>query len=253
MLLRVLGSSGAEFPGHFPTAFLIDGKILLDAGTIGSRLTEPEQSKIKYILITHSHLDHIKGIPFLADNAVIKKKKSTIRIFGIRESLSSLRKNLLNDEIWPDFTKISADIEPVLKLEAVSCRRPFKVDRYYVRACRVDHTVPAVGYLIWSPEGKVLLYTGDTGPTNKIWRVHEKIDAALVEVSFPNRMEELAIKTGHLTPNLLVTELSKMKNAPCRVLITHPKPQYIDRIQREIGRIGAPNIEMIEDGGVYEI
>ncbi len=43
MRLKVLGSSGAEFPGHFPPAFLIDGKLLLDGGTIGSCLSESKR------------------------------------------------------------------------------------------------------------------------------------------------------------------------------------------------------------------
>jgi ribonuclease BN (tRNA processing enzyme) len=253
MLLRVLGNSGAEFPGHYTTSFLIDGTILLDAGTIGSRLTEAEQWNIKYILITHSHLDHIKGIPFLADNVVIKNKKHTIMVMGLRESLSSLRRNLLNDEIWPDFTKISANVGPVLKLEQISTLRTFALNGYKIRACRVNHTVPAVGYLIENADGKVLLYTGDTGPTNNIWSVSDNVHTAIVEVSFPNRMHELAKKTGHLTPKLLVSELEKMKNFPEKIFITHPKPQYIGQITKEVRSIANSKIKMLKDGITYKI
>lgn len=252
MLLKVLGTSGAEFPGHYSPSFLIDGKMLLDAGTIGARLSESEQWNIRNILVTHSHLDHIKGIPFLSDNIVTKNRRHSISVFGIRETLISLKKNLLNDTIWPDFTRISATGDPVIKLKSISADKSFKVGRYAVRAYKVNHTVPAVGFVIRA-DGRALLYTGDTGPTDSIWSATGRINAAIVEVSFPNRMAELAKKTGHLTAGLLVMELAKIKHSPDRVLITHPKPQYIDQIRKEIAKIGNSRISMLEEGGVYEI
>lgn len=253
MILKVLGSSGAEFPGYNPPAFLIDDKMLLDGGTIGSKLNEREQWDIENILITHSHLDHVKGIPFLADNIIIKNIPHSITLFGIKETLEALRENLLNDKLWPDFTKISAAIEPVIKLKNISAGISFKVGAYVISAYRVNHTVPAVGYIVRDATDRVLLYTGDTGPTDEIWETADKLTAVIVEVSFPNSMEELARKTGHLTARLLAGELDKIRNFPERVFITHPKPQYIDQIRKETGEIKKGNIEMLKDGKVYEI
>ncbi|TAN39959.1 MAG: 3',5'-cyclic-nucleotide phosphodiesterase [Nitrospirae bacterium] len=253
MLLKVLGSSGAEYPGYNPPAFLIDGALLLDAGTIGSKLTAREQLKIRDILITHSHLDHVKGIPFLADNIIINSGKTTITVHGIKETLDSLRRNLLNDTIWPDFTKISAAIEPVLRLKRITAGRRFRVGKFSVRAYPVNHTVPAVGYVLEDDKGRTLLYTGDTGPTSAIWKATEKMDAVIIEVSFPDSMSALAAKTGHMTPSLLVKELAKMKTPPGKVFITHPKPQYIQQIRKELHRIGQANIEMLIDGATYRI
>jgi ribonuclease BN (tRNA processing enzyme) len=253
MRVRVLGCSGSELPGYYPPAFLIDGKMLLDAGTIGARLSESEQWKIKNILITHSHLDHIKGIPFLADSIVIKQRDQSVTVYGIKETLESLSKNLLNDKLWPDFLNITAAIEPVVKLRNISPGRTFAIDHYRITAYRVTHTVPAVGYLVRGADGGSLLYTGDTGPTERIWKIREKVSVLIVEVSFPNRMEELAKKTGHLTAKLLSGELAKIRNLPEKILITHPKPQYIDQIRKEVGRLRIRNMEMLEDGKVYEI
>jgi ribonuclease BN (tRNA processing enzyme) len=253
MLLKVLGSSGAEFPGYNPPAFLIDGSILLDAGTIGAKLSSREQMDIKSILITHSHLDHVKGIPFLADNIIISNEDCTITLYGIKETLQALRKNLLNDKIWPDFTKISAAIEPVLRLKNIATGRQFRVGDYSVRAYRVNHTVPAVGYTIKDSKNRTLLYTGDTGLTSAIWKTPEKVNTAIIEVSFPNAMVALAEKTGHLTPAMLTTELRKMKTEPEKILITHPKPQYINQIRKEISQIRQWNIKLLKDGEIYRI
>jgi ribonuclease BN (tRNA processing enzyme) len=224
MLLKVLGSAGAEFPGHYPTAFLIDGKLLLDGGTIGARLSEAEQFAIRNVLVTHSHLDHIGAIPFLADNIVIGNKRHSIALFGIRETLTALRKYVLNDELWPDFTRISAAREPVVKMRNVLPGRSFRIGGYTIRAFRVNHTVPAVGYIIRDRRGKVLLYTGDTGPTDAVWGAAKKVDAVIAEVSFPNNMKALALKTGHL-----------------------------GLIRKEVAKIRGMRIEMFKDGKTYEI
>ncbi len=251
MILRVLGSSGAELLGYNQPAFLIDNEILLDGGTIGSRLNEAEQWKIKNILITHSHLDHIKAIPFLADNIIIRNKRHSITLYGIKDTLTALRKNLLNDKLWPDFTKISTAIEPVVKLRQITAGRPFKVNSYTIAAYGVNHSVPAVGYVIRDKNGRVLLYTGDTGPTDKIWKIPDKVNTVIVEVSFPNSMEALARKTGHLTARLLRNELDKMNGFPEKIYITHPKPQYIEKIKKEIREIRNRKIELLKDGKVY--
>src|SRR5437660_107692 len=66
MKIRVLGAYGAEGLGQRPTSFLVNDRILIDAGTVGGALTLPEQSQIEHALITHSHLDHVAGLAFLA-------------------------------------------------------------------------------------------------------------------------------------------------------------------------------------------
>lgn len=60
--IRVLGASGSEVAGHHCPAFAVDGQLLLDAGTIGVSLTIDEEQEIRYILLTHAHLDHVSGV-----------------------------------------------------------------------------------------------------------------------------------------------------------------------------------------------
>ncbi len=256
MKFKVLGCSGAELPGYNPPAFLLDGKVLLDAGTIGTSLTEGGQKGIRDILITHAHLDHIRAIPSLADNLVITHQRHSVRIFGIGPTLKDLRTHLLNDRLWPDFTRISASIEPVLQLLTVPAGREFRVNGYAVRAYPVDHTVPAVGYVISDGRGRTLLYTGDTGPTERIWRADRHIHAAVIEVSFPNEMGQLARVTGHLTPDLLRDELKKMKRTPDRIYVTHPKPQFIRKIRTQVAALRRQTgtaIEILKDGETYRV
>ncbi len=251
MKLRVLGSAGAEFPDFRPPAFLVDDHLLLDAGTIGSVLSEEEQWGLQNILITHSHLDHIRGIPALADNIIIKNLAHTVMVHSTSDVITAMREHLFNNVIWPDFTQIPTPERPVLTFGEIGSGQEFSVADYAVRAVEVNHTVPAVGYIV-AKDGKTLAYTGDTGPTEEIWRHVAGIDALIVEVSFPNSMEDLALLTKHLTCSLLEVELKKIGRLPRRILITHPKPQYYDTIKGEIDSLGMGEIELLHDGAVYE-
>ena len=251
MKLRVLGSAGAEFPDFRPPAFLVDGHLLLDAGTIGSVLTEEEQWNLQHIFITHSHLDHIRSIPALADNIIIKNLAHTVVVHSTADVIAAMRAHLFNNVIWPDFTQIPTPDKPVLTFREIGVGHEVNVGGYSVRTVAVNHTVPAVGYIV-SKGGRTLAYTGDTGPTEAIWPYAAGIDALIVEVSFPNSMEELALLTGHLTSSLLKAELEKIGQLPRRILITHPKPQYYDTIKREIDSLGMGEIELLHDGAIYE-
>ncbi len=255
MKLWVLGSSGAELPDKRPPGFLIDDKLMLDAGTIGSVLNENEQWGIKEIFLTHAHLDHIKGIPFMVDNIILQNTGHQVKIRSTAPILAALHDNLLNNVIWPDFTEIPDKDNAVLVLEEIQVGKPYDMDGYQITAWEVNHTVPAVGYVVEDPKGRRLLYTGDTGPTDAIWEgaCKQEIHAAIIEASMPNHMRDMAIMTGHLTPDLLNVELTKMQCQPDRILITHPKPQYIDTISKELRALRHKDIELLRDGEVYEI
>jgi len=251
MKLRVLGSAGAEFPDFRPPAFLIDDHLLLDAGTVGAVLTEEEQKGLRHLFITHSHLDHIRGIPPLADNIILKNYQHSVSVYSITDVIDALRKHLFNNVIWPDFTVLPDPQHPVIVFETIVAGREYSVSDYTIRAIPVNHTVPAVGYLV-RQGATTLLYTGDTGPTDEIWRFASGVDALIVEVSFPDAMEPLALLTKHLTCSLLKTELAKIAVLPKRILITHPKPQYVETIRAEIERLDLPQLELLRDGAVFE-
>lgn len=252
MKLRVLGCAGAELPDFRPPAFLLDGQLLLDAGTIGSVLDEDEQWNIHTIFITHSHLDHIRSIPALADNIIILNQTHTVSVMGTVEVIAAIRNHLFNDTIWPDFTKIPSAENPVIAFTTIAPYREYSVKGYSITAIPVNHTVPTVGYIVKSGD-KTIVYTGDTGPTEEIWTYCSGVDALIVEVSFPDSMKELAQLTKHLTASMLMDELEKIDILPKRIFITHPKPQYYERILKEVKEMLIEGVELLRDGSVYEI
>lgn len=255
MKITVLGSAGSEVPGHNPPAFLIDDFMLLDAGTVSLSLEPEAQCRITHIFLTHAHLDHIKAIPFLVDNIVAANHMCQLTILSGKAVISDLKRNIFNNRIWPNFGVIpSADL-PVMLYREISTRGSIEAGPYRVFAVKVDHSVPAYGYIVKDREGKALVYTGDTGPTEAIWKRMKGCDvkALIIEVSFPNDMEDLARTSGHLTPALLEAEIRKMAVHPDVIYITHLKPYYKDKIVEELNRIGGAPIRLLQDGMQFTI
>ncbi len=254
MKIKVLGCSAVELPNANLTSFLVDERLLLDAGTIGTVLDDDQQRKIKHVLITHAHLDHIKDLPFLADNISINRKSQHVTVISIPPVIEALKQNLFNNVIWPDFTRIPTPDNPIIRLKNISPGKTFTIDGYNITACRVNHSVPAVAYLLEDRKGKRLLYTGDTGPNSAIWKSQfDKLNALIIEVSLPNRFGTMALETGHLTPKLLALELEKLKYMPDMVFITHCKPGYRKKIKEELQGLNNINFKILKDGTHFEL
>jgi ribonuclease BN (tRNA processing enzyme) len=250
MVIKVLGAAGSEVPGHDSPAFLVDGTLLLDAGTVARALEPGEEAPLRHILLTHAHLDHIKGIPFLVDNRVSTGTDDAVTVLGAREVLGDLKKHIFNDRIWPDFTRIPSPERPSLAYRVLAPSRPRRVDGYTVVMEKVRHAVPAYGYIVEGPDGKALAYTGDTGPTDRFWKRMADFDvkALITETSFPDGMERLAVASGHLTPALLEKELSKIPRPPDRVFIMHLKPQFEREIRAQVRALKRRNLRFLKGG-----
>jgi ribonuclease BN (tRNA processing enzyme) len=255
MRIKVLGCSGAEFPGRKHSGFLLGDKILFDAGSLTKALDIRGQRRIESIFITHAHLDHVIGIPFLLDNIAFEKTSHKVNIISTRTVIRAIKKNILNNSIWPDFTAIPHRGNGVVGFIHLQPGQSMKTDGYTITPYQVHHSVPATGYLIEDEKGKKVFYTGDTGPTSSTWKQlkGKKIDCLIIEVSFPEKMEGLAVKTGHLTPRLLKKEIDKIAPPPRKIFVTHLKPQYFKTIQSEVRKLGIKNVKLLRDGEILQV
>ncbi len=256
MIIRVLGCYGNEYPGHRTTCILINKTITLDAGSITNSLKVSEQAKIRHLLITHAHLDHILDIGFLADN-IIGRIAQPVEIIGIRSVLDNLMKYVLNDRIWPDFTKIPTREAPVLKLRKIKQRDKFKLEGINIRSVPVNHTVPTTGYILSEPSSGTIAFSSDTGPTREIWNAvnrAQKLKAVFIECSFPNRLQNIADVSGHLTPQTVASELKKIKNLDrIKVFLHHMKPIYLKEIAKDVKALKIKNVSILEAGQKIKI
>ncbi len=255
MEIRVLGCYGNQLQEHRTTSFIINKTIALDAGAITTALTFDEQLMIDNVLITHSHVDHIKDLAFLGDN-IIARKQFPVNIIGEKHTLKAIADHYFNNVIWPDFTSIPSSETPVFAFKEIEKETEFSINGLRFFGVQTPHPVHTLGYFIRDNKNSVL-HVSDTGMTEKIWEYAGKetnLRAIFLEASFPNDMAGLAKASGHLTPEQIVGELSKI--APhdhfIDVYVYHLKPLYKDKLIREINQITVPgfSIKLMEQDSI---
>lgn len=248
MNIRVLGCSGAIAAGYKTTAFLLGDDVLIDAGTGVGDLPLQALAAIDHILLTHSHLDHVLGIPLLAD-AVLRLRAAAgrppIQVHALPETLNALRQHIFNGAIWPDFTALPSRDAPVLSLH------PFQIgDRLYIAGHDVEvlpavHTVPAVGFAVdgGPASGHAhWVFTGDTGPNPALWRrlAELRLSHLVIETAFSDDEAAVARVSQHLCPEELGHELAQLAGS-VDVHITHIKPGEVDAVMQGVQALNSPH------------
>ena len=256
MKFRVLGCSGGQLPGYNLSSFLIDDSLLIDAGSTTAALTLAAQQKIRDILVTHIHLDHVMALGTLADN-LYGKCKVPINVWSVRRVIDGLAKSFFNNQVWPDFTRITGPTQrvPVLRLLSLREGKVTKIGGHFITAIGVGHVVPTVAFLVES-KNRTLLHVGDTGPTEKIWsfaRKHPDLGSLVIETSFPNRLQDVADVSRHLTPQTLLQELDKLAMKSPQILITHLKPEFRQEVIRELRKLKGHRLRVLRDGDVLRL
>lgn len=253
MKVKVLGCSGSETIGHMPPGFLVNDRVMLDAGTISAALSIKAQSRITDIFISHTHLDHIKGVLFLADN-IIGRIKQPVNIRAVPKVIDAIKKHLMNELIWPDFTKIPTPKNPVLAYKPFPAGKFINLAGLRVKAIPMNHPVPAVGFLV--SDGKSsFIYSADTGPNEGLWAEAKKVKnlkGIIVDTSFPNSMDFVAGLSGHFTPAQLHVDLTKAKVAnSVPIFVYHIKPAHKKRVIKELHALGRKNVMILQEGKTY--
>lgn len=236
MKIRFLGAHNCETKDTRLVSLLIDDVLAIDAGGLTSSLSLKEQYKIKAVLLTHQHYDHVRDIPTLAMNLFLSGANTTI--YSIPAVFEVLEKNLMDEVIYPDFCQKPPD-KPTISFSVIEPNKAQTILGYDVLAVPVKHGVPTVGYQLGA-DGKTMFYTGDTGPgLTECWeRVSPQL--LIIEVTASNKFTERVAGGGHLTPSLLERELAdfrKLKGYLPRVIIVHMNPQLEKDIAAEVAAV----------------
>lgn len=231
--VRVLGCSGSIAQGCRTTAFLLDDDILIDAGTGVGDLSLDELTRIDHILLSHSHLDHVLGVPLLADSVMRRRAgRAPIQVRALPQTLDVLRCHLFNNQLWPDFTRLPQAEAPVLELLPFELGDVLTVGQQQRRidVLPARHSVPAVGFGISGPRG-LWVYTGDTGPNPALWQAlaDRPVSHLTIEIAFPESERLLAERSGHHCPSTLAAEMRHVP-AGLQVQLTHVKPGEMDAV-----------------------
>jgi 3',5'-cyclic-nucleotide phosphodiesterase len=232
-----------------------DKFICLDAGTINAGLQlavknklfketnaeEIQKNHISAYFISHGHLDHLAGLILNAPNDIAKP------IYAFSSVIDVLKNNYFTWKSWANFA--NEGDKPILnKYSYQTLNEGHEIlvpnTELYVTAYSLSHVNPyeSSAFLVRQNQD-YLLYLGDTGSDtvekstklSVLWNAitplikANKLKAIFIEVSFDNSMPNKLL-FGHLTPNLLLQELTKLnaltenKLKPVKIVVTHMKP-----------------------------
>ncbi len=239
MKIQILGAHNTRSRTARMTSILIDGVLALDAGSLASSLSFRAQAKVRDLLITHGHYDHVADIPAFAMNLFLRGK--TVNIYCSPAVQKLLLDYLLNGDIYPDFTQRPPG-NPIVRFTLVEPDRSVTVGGYTVRPVALRHALPALGYEITSADRKRVFYTGDTGADlAEAWK-RTAPDLLIIEVTASNRYESTVREAFHLTPGLLRQQLTifrQMHGYVPRVVGVHMNPEMESEIRQELADVAA--------------
>ena len=218
----------------------------------GRELSLGEQKRLRAVLVSHCHMDHVRDLATLADTRC-QAGGPTIVLAGTAGTIAALREHYFNDLLWPDFTKIRTPLGPTVRYQVLRPEKQVRIGGYAVKPVLVSHTVESAAFVVQRGRS-AFAYSGDTGPTERLWKVLAGVDlkALVMEVSFPNSQQMLATVSGHHTPRTLEAELGKLGDREgLPILLFHIKPQFERAVLRELSRIRGRHLTILSPGDTF--
>ena len=95
--------------------------------------------------------------------------------------------------------------------------------------------------------------SGDTYINEELTKIinkDENISALLIDCSFPEKLENIAKLSNHLTPHLVKQQISQFKNKNLEIYVYHVKHCYLDNIKSELDelKVFSNGGKILEDG-----
>jgi phosphoribosyl 1,2-cyclic phosphodiesterase len=155
--------------------------IIIDAGTglrrLGKQLMDSpfgEGTGAAHMLISHTHWDHIQGLPFFSP---LYTEGNELHVYARQRDDTHLRAvfaSQTEDPYFPvPFDTLKADIEFRELVEGQS----FQIGDAKISCTRLNHPWIAIAYRV-DVDGASLVYSSDTAPFSDILLEHEFIEQA---------------------------------------------------------------------------
>ncbi len=157
--IPVPGATTVRYGGNTPCVTVEEGRglLVLDAGTgirrLGEALGARRHGDPIDILLSHTHWDHIQGLPFFAP---LYEASRWVRIFGPAPEVETLREVLVGQmtpPVWPVAYVSVAERLDVTEITAEELR----TDYFEIRTVALRHPGRTLGYSISNLSGGLTL------------------------------------------------------------------------------------------------
>ncbi len=253
MLPGSIDENGRASERQHLMSIIVDDCVAIDAGCLAMACSEVQRAQIRDVILTHTHLDHIAGLPMFIDD-LFATLSEPLRIHATGQMIEILERDIFNWSIYPRFSELSNENGPVIEYREFNRGAEFGVRHFSVRSVGVNHPVSASGFIISDGEVSVGI-TGDTAETDDFWKICNSIPnlkAVLVECAFPDELVELAAVSEHLSPAMLKKELEKLHDRDFPIFVINIKPMYREKVIEQLYQANLDRVEILTVGKVYE-
>ena len=256
--------------------------IIIDAGTGICPLSQTlltELPLIANVLITHSHWDHIQGLPFFIPNFI---PGNLLRLHGAFDPVSGKGvEHIMSVQLQYSYFPVrEAEMKARIEYVTLTPEQSIQIGSATVTPYLMNHPVIDFGYRI-EANGKSVFFTGDHEPPLNIYdpqdddyaeyqrfvddknaailRAMQGVDVLIADCSYTAQEYPAKKGWGHGSFN---TSIQYAKNAGAKVLFcTHHEPTRSDDALDEAFRqvliehppqIGGPEYRLAREGEIYE-
>lgn len=253
MLYTTFDSDGVANAKQHTCCLVIDDSVAIDAGNLAMAVNEVQRRKIRNVVLTHAHLDHIAGLPIFVDD-LFASLEEPILVHATQGVIDILEEHIFNWAIYPRFSELTNQNGDVMRYAPFKPETEISIGHLKMKAVYVNHKVESVGFIFSDNQSKLAM-SGDTAEMDRFWTIinqEENLKALFIECAFPNELSELANSSHHLTPRMLSSELGKFSHKDCPIYLINLKPMYREKIIQEINDLQIANLQVLEVGKIYD-
>lgn len=168
-----------------------DGLVLIDAGgSVYQRLLRAgvNPRDLRAIILTHSHVDHLNGLPGLLFSLKLSGYDRRLPIYGNAPTLTLAQRILEAFEL--------EEHQPVIEWTAVEAGEEIVLDGapYRIHTAPTVHSRPCLALRFSSDDGRALVYSADTEPCDAVRDLARGASVLIHEATTPEPFP------GHTSP-----------------------------------------------------
>ena len=197
--------------------------------------------RLRGLIITHFHPDHVFGVPILLNNVWLLGRTDPLPVYGLQDALERFKAmmDLFRWQDWPGLFPVPchtvAEEVGALVLED---------EEFRITSAPVKHLVPTIGLRIENKRsGNVVAYSSDTSPCDAVLALARDADILIHEAAGNTLGHSGAAQAG---------ESARQAGAGRLVLIHYrPAPHKYDRWIKEASVAFGGPVELAQDFGEY--